>query len=394
MPSFTTKWVLFGLLALALSLFQGTASGTEVDARAEVAAALYAASATQAAAEKQSDAKLKALRKSIDQLQEKVRGGVAEAAGLRSDLALAQERFVAELAQRDRAYSESIAVFRAAVQDIAATPEGAAALARFNAGDEPGALAILDDLRKARDAAREKRAQIESAAEARRIATLALDARAKGKVTTAQVIGRYEEVTKLDPGVPWDWVELGRLYQSAGRLADAKEAAQHAAATGKTERDQSVALIELGDVQAKQGDLAGARASYRKALEIAERLAAGDAGNTDWQRDLSVSYEKVGDVQAKQGDLAGAVASYRKAQGIARSLGGARFVVTRTGSAPVGELQQSRRRAGTARDLGPGRSPPTARRRPFERSWRRAIRATRTGSAMCQSATTTSATCR
>src|SRR5215469_12852400 len=92
----------------------------------------------------------------------------------------------------------------AAVQDIAATPEGAQALARFNSGDEVGALAILDDLRRARDAARQKRANIESAAEARRIAQLALDARAKGKVTTTEAIARFEEVTRLDPGVFWD----------------------------------------------------------------------------------------------------------------------------------------------------------------------------------------------
>jgi hypothetical protein len=87
-------------------------------------------------------------------------------------------------------------------------------LARFNAGDEIGALAILDDLRAARDAARQKRVNIESAAEGRRIATLALEARAKGKLTTAQVITRYEEVTTLDPAMHWDWVELGRCNRS------------------------------------------------------------------------------------------------------------------------------------------------------------------------------------
>jgi hypothetical protein len=106
------------------------------------------------------------------------------------------------LAARDRAYAQEIAIFRAAVKDIAATPEGANALARFNAGDEDGALAILDELRAALDTARQKRADIESAAEARRIAALALEARTRGKLTTAKVIARYEEVTRLDPGVP------------------------------------------------------------------------------------------------------------------------------------------------------------------------------------------------
>jgi hypothetical protein len=234
---------------IAIAVLPSGVSASKVDARAEVAAALYAASATQAAAEKLADAKLSALRKTIQQLQGRVRTGVAETISVRSELTTAEEQFVAELAERDRAYSVEVAVFRAAVQDIAATPEGAAALARFNAGDEVGALAILDDLGKARDAAREKRAKIESAAEGRRIAALAVDAGTKGKVTTADVIRRFEEVTQLDPGVHWDWVELCRLYRSAGRLPDAKEAADRAAETANTERDRSVALNELGDVQ-------------------------------------------------------------------------------------------------------------------------------------------------
>ena len=128
---------------------------------------------------------------------------------------LQRRRYVAALAARDRAYAQEIAVFRKAVEDIAATPQGAVALARFNAGDEIGALTVLDNLRAARDAARQKRADIESAAEGRRIATLALEARKRGKLNTAQVIARYEEVTRLDPAVHWDWIELGRLYPDA-----------------------------------------------------------------------------------------------------------------------------------------------------------------------------------
>jgi tetratricopeptide (TPR) repeat protein len=130
----------------------------------------------------------------------------------------------------------------------------------------------------------------------------------------------FEEVTRLDPGVHWDWVELGRLYQSAGRLSDALAATKHAADNAKTERDQAVALGELGDVQVKRGDLAGALVSFRKALAITETLAVLDPNNTDWQSDLSVSYFKVGGVQMKQGDLAGALASFRKYLGIMETL--------------------------------------------------------------------------
>jgi len=283
----TRGWLVAFVLVLGapLSGLAQTPTGAlaQVDVRAEVAAALYAASATQAAGERVADAKMRAQRKAIDELRAQVRAGDAQ---LRASLTAAQEAYVAALAARDRAYAQEIAVFRAAVQDIAATPEGAAALARFNAGDEIGALVVLDDLRKARDAARQKRADIESAAEGRRIATLAVDARARGKLTTAQVIARYEEVTRLDPGVHWDWVELGRLYQEAGRLPDARRAAKAAADTAADDRDRAVALGALGEVQFAQGDGPGALASYRASHAIFERLAKTDPSDAGWQRDL------------------------------------------------------------------------------------------------------------
>src|SRR5262245_55801735 len=239
--SMSCRWLVAFALVLGAPLSAQAQAPTgamaHVDARAEVAAALYAASATQAAGERVADATMRAQRKAIDALRAQVRAGDAQ---LRASLTAAQEAYVAALAARDRAYAQEIAVFRAAVQDIAATPEGAAALTRFNAGDEIGALAVLDDLRKARDAARQKRADIESAAEGRRIATLAVDARARGKLTTAQVIARYEEVTRLDPGVHRDRVELSRLYRDGGRLSAALRAAKAAADTAADDRGRAV----------------------------------------------------------------------------------------------------------------------------------------------------------
>ena len=317
------RWVSMAMVGcgLALSiLVQGqplSAAAATVDPKAEVAAALYAASATQAAAERAADAKLRAKRKEIEALRAQVQTGAAK---YQAELTAAEERYVAELAARDRAYALEIAVFRKAVEDIAATPEGAAALARFNAGDEPGALTVLDQLRAAHDAARKKRADLESAVEARRIATLALEARTKGKQTTAQVITRYEEVTRLDPGVHWDWVELGRLYKDSGNLPAALRAAQAASKTAADERDQSVANNAIGDVLVAQGDLPAALTSYRASHAIFETLAKRDPGNSEWQRDLSVSHNKIGDVLRAQGDLPAALTSYRASLGIAETL--------------------------------------------------------------------------
>lgn len=293
------RWSVVLILGCCLTLFDlsqmkpARAASAQVDPKAEVAAALYAASATQAAAERAADAKLRVQRNEIEVLRSQVQSGAAQH---QAALTVAEEKYVAALASRDRAYAQEIAVFRKAVEDIAATPEGAAALARFNAGDEIGALAVLDDLRAARNAARKKRAEIESAMEGRRIATLALEARTRGKLTTAQVITRYEEVTRLDPGVHWDWVELGRLYQAIGNLPASLRAAQAATKTATDERDQSVANDAIGDVLVAQGDLPAALTAYRASHAIFETLAKRDPRNSEWQRDLIVSYVKLSEV--------------------------------------------------------------------------------------------------
>ena len=90
------------------------------------------------------------------------------------------------------------------------------------------------------------------------MATLALDANNKGKQRTDSVIGRYEEVTRLD-GTHWDWVQLGRLYREAGRLQDANRAVMKATNMAEGQRDRSVALDELGEILKAQGDLARAK---------------------------------------------------------------------------------------------------------------------------------------
>jgi tetratricopeptide (TPR) repeat protein len=308
-PRLASAVLVFAALSAPVFSSPASAQTPRVDARAEVAAALVAASATQAAELRNMDARLRQAHAEIERLQ-------ARGQGARAELIAAQEAYVADLAQRDRAYAQEIAVFRAAVTDIASTPEGAAALARFNAGDEIGALAVLDQIVDARERARQVRADIETAAERRRIAALALEARARGRLDTNAVIARYVEVTRLDPGVHWDWIELGRLYVDAGDLPEARRAAERAAATASDDRDRSVAVDALGDVLVAQGDLAGARARYEQSLAIDERLAARDPSSTLAQIDLSLNHQRIGDVLIAQGDLAGARMRYEQSLAI------------------------------------------------------------------------------
>ncbi|HTX50364.1 MAG TPA: hypothetical protein VME40_13345, partial [Caulobacteraceae bacterium] len=230
------------VVILAIAAFPLAASATQaVDPHAEIAAALFAASATQAAVEKAADAKIVAQQAQITALAAKVRAGQAKQA----ELTAAQDGFVAELAAKDRAYAGAIDAFRGAVTHITETPDGAAALAKYNAGDEAGALAIIDELNDARDAALQKASDIQKAVGRRDEAQLALDAQGRGKVSVAQTIGLFEKVVGLDPGVSSDWVNLARLYSVAGRLADARKAADQSVATSASDLERSSALAEM-----------------------------------------------------------------------------------------------------------------------------------------------------
>jgi non-specific serine/threonine protein kinase/serine/threonine-protein kinase len=83
-------------------------------------------------------------------------------------------------------------------------------------------------------------------------------------------------------------------------------------------RELATAYQKVGDIQgnpyaANLGNLAGARASYQKALEIRGSLAASAPDDLQVARDLASSYNRVGDVLDVTGDTPGALASYRKA---------------------------------------------------------------------------------
>jgi tetratricopeptide (TPR) repeat protein len=90
--------------------------------------------------------------------------------------------------------------------------------------------------------------------------------------------------------------------------------------SAQAQRDLAVSLSKLGDVQLEQGDGRAALASFQEALKISRKLAEADPGSAPAQRDLSVFLEQIGDVQLEQGDGKGALASYQEALGVARKL--------------------------------------------------------------------------
>jgi len=285
------------------------------DPRQEISAALFAAAETQAVLQKVADAQLRAAQARITELQRKVAQGDAR---LRVALAAAQQQFVAELSARDHAYAEAIASFRHTVTDIAATPEGAAALARFNAGDEAGALAILDKLQGAQEEALQIRTNIEKAVGRRHNAELARDARDRGKIATADVITRYEDVTRLDPGMTWDWISLERLYLDAGRYDDAVRAVGRAVATAGPDREHVSALTERGNVAFALGRLDDARRDYEASNVIFRRVLDADPSNPYKRRDFAIGLGSIGRVLTEIGDYAGARKVYEQSLAIYR----------------------------------------------------------------------------
>jgi tetratricopeptide (TPR) repeat protein len=310
MKSFAAATLLVRALVIHdIALAAPSSVAGTVDAQAEVAAVLYAASATQAALAKSIDAELRGQQNKITALQLEIKSGNTRH---RADMSAAEESFVAALAAKDREYAVQIGAFRSSVDDIASTPEGVKALARFNAGDEVGAIAILDRLRAANERMRQARAKLDDAAEGRRIARLALEAQKRGKLPVAAVIARFEEVVELDPGAVADWWELGRLYRDVGRLADAKRAADGLMAAAKDNHDRSTAFSELSTTLMAQGDLAGARGAAEQAVALSRRVAAADPKNADLEHTLSRTLLAFGEVARRQGDLDAAEAAYQE----------------------------------------------------------------------------------
>jgi tetratricopeptide (TPR) repeat protein len=296
-----SAWILSLLSAAAV------AQTVRVDANAEVAAVLFAASATQAALAKNFDVRLKEKQQRIDALAAELKAGDNRH---RAEMVAAQDAFVAELASKDREYAVQIAAFRSTVNDIASTPEGAQALERFNAGDEVGALAILDRLRAGNEKMRAERMRLEDAAEARRIARLAWEARLRGKVTLDTVITRFEEVVKLDPGVADDWIELERMYTEIGKLPEARKAVDSLAAAARNDRERGAALREKADVLMQQGDLVGARKAAEDAVALLRKVSTDDSGNRAAEVGYSRALQQFGEVAKLQGDLTSAENAY------------------------------------------------------------------------------------
>ncbi|HRH40900.1 MAG TPA: protein kinase, partial [Pyrinomonadaceae bacterium] len=87
------------------------------------------------------------------------------------------------------------------------------------------------------------------------------------------------------------------------------------------QRELGTAYAEIGQIQGNSyhsnlGDTDGAMKSYRRSLEIRQKLADADPKNLDLQHELADSHEGVGDMLYTINDLKGGLESYEKAVAI------------------------------------------------------------------------------
>jgi tetratricopeptide (TPR) repeat protein len=225
-----------------------------------------------------------------------------------------RQRLVDEIATRNRQFAAEIEEYRRQVASIADSPDPRkrGALKRYAEGHRAEGYADLVEIQEAETKA--------VAAGWREIAALAQDRKDRGEIGTAEAIKPYEKAQAMDADYVWGWIELRRLYQEAGRLPDARRAAEQALTHAQNDRDRAVAESELGDVLEATGDLAGARKRFEENLKIAEQMAQADPANAHAQRDLSISFNRLGKVLDKAGDLRGARARLEQALAIDEEL--------------------------------------------------------------------------
>ncbi|MFN0264329.1 TIR domain-containing protein [Tepidamorphus sp. 3E244] len=88
----------------------------------------------------------------------------------------------------------------------------------------------------------------------------------------------------------------------------------------RLQQSEAAALVELGDIYTRIGNLGEASAAYEESLKLARVLAARDAANLQWQRDVSYSLSKIGDVRLYAGNARDALAAYEESLTIARAI--------------------------------------------------------------------------
>jgi tetratricopeptide (TPR) repeat protein len=118
------------------------------------------------------------------------------------------------------------------------------------------------------------------------------------------------------------WIAFGKTQADQGDFAGAERSYRQAVSTGG--HFDTLVLAEaysvLYEMQLARRDLAGAEASCRAMLVMAERQSRGEPTNAKYKSNMATSYYALGKVQEARGDAAGALSSYDMAATISQAL--------------------------------------------------------------------------
>ena len=276
-----------------------------------------------------------ALNKRLDEQDRVLQAAEAKAAanavmleqvrGERDGIAKQRQELVAALAERDRALAAEVRAYREIVTGIATSsdPLKQKALQRFADGDQRKVVDELREIAAVNRAARIKAAYIAEAADLRPAAWLALQAYDNGKMKLEEVVQFYKEITRLDPGIPWDWIVLARLYSAQGRLVEGRKAAQSAQKRLRgvdDAQDRSMVLNLLGRFAWEAGDFKEAKAWFEEGLGISRKLAQAKFRAAGAQYALSEILSNLGAVAMDEGNYPAAKVRFLESLGVQKML--------------------------------------------------------------------------
>lgn len=200
-----------------------------------------------------------------------------------------------------------------------AGPEVLAAYELYARGDRDTAYEVIDRLSQIEAAAAKRAGEIRAGALLRRPAYLAMDRRDRGEMTLAQVISAWERAQAADGAYYRGWITLTGLYSSAGRLADARSAAERALGVASNDVERGLANAELGKFLADQGDRGGASAAWATALAQLRAAHAANPADDSATEGLILILTRLGEMHASLHNPADAAGFYEEALGLARA---------------------------------------------------------------------------
>jgi tetratricopeptide (TPR) repeat protein len=129
-----------------------------------------------------------------------------------------------------------------------------------------------------------------------------------------RAVEALERAHELDPRQFVTLVSLRRLYSGSGRLNEGRDAATAAIPLAADDREQAIALDELGEACMFLKDIPAAAQAFERSLSIVKTLAEREPRNVEFRRDLAIGHFKLARLGGDDGreHLAQSIAAFEK----------------------------------------------------------------------------------